>query len=502
MAHVQGRSRNMNQPNILFIVVDALRSRNLGCYGYSKRTSPVIDKLATEGLLFENAFSCTTTTYPSLTSIFSGKYPLSHGITKLSSRLSQADIEKLDESHTTFLPEILRSKGYVTLSVDWLGRWLKRGYDWYSGIPNRRKIDLGSLVNSMKSILTLNTLRRDELMSGLGSIFQLIQLQRMNGEAVTDHAIDLIKQVHGRKFFLFVHYWDTHNPYNPPKQFLEMHTDSKYENSDKIETVLAGLDPRHSWSLTHRLAPGVKTVKDILVRYDGAISYVDHELGRMIEALNDFGILDDTLIILTADHGESLDEHEIYWTHHGLYDVTVHVPLIFRYPNFPDHEKVQALVQHVDLVPTILDVLDIDERNLALDGNSLAPLVFDKKETELRTAVYLEEADVEEKRAIRTNRYKYIKASSPEGAVCKECNRIHGGIEEFYDLKEDPEEKRNSVEENLQKADRLKRKLSEWEELCKYGQEKGENIAKRVRPSSKEEIAIERRLRDLGYFDE
>lgn len=492
----------MNQPNILFIVVDAVRAKNLGCYGYSRRTSPFIDGLAAEGLQFENAFSCTTTTFPSLTSIFSGRYPSSHGITKLRTRLSQTDVQKLSESCTVFLPEILREKGYVTLGVDWLGRWLKRGYDWYSGIPKRKTIDLRSTFGSLKSILTTESIRTREFVSRLGSISQLIDVQRMKGDLVTDEAIRLIRKVHKRKFFLFVHYWDTHHPYNPPSKFHELFIDSKYEDDEKIEAILKRFGPGCISHLKQRLVPGVKTSKDVLVRYDGAIAYVDYQLSRLLDALNDSGITDDTLVILTADHGESLGEHGIYWTHHGLYDVTVHVPLILRYPNLLKPERVRTLVQHVDIVPTILDILGIGKENLGLDGKSFGPLIFDKEEKELRTAVYLEEADLEEKRAIRTNRYKYIRASSPKGAICKECNRIHGGVEEFYDLKEDSAENRNSLEENLQKANSLKKGLSEWEELCRYGQERGNSMAERARSSSREEAAIERRLRDLGYFDE
>ena len=116
------------------IVSDTLRKDHIGCYGNEKIITPFLDQFARECILFENAYSCATTTYPSLTSIFSGKYPLSHGIIKHNRSLSSTDIDALNNSGTIFLPEILKHQGYTTLAVDWLGRWLKRGYDYYSGI--------------------------------------------------------------------------------------------------------------------------------------------------------------------------------------------------------------------------------------------------------------------------------------------------------------------------------------------------------------------------------
>lgn len=119
-------------PNILFIIIDALRVKNLSCYGYEKEVSPNIDDLATQGILFADVYSCINTTDPSLTTIFSGRYPLSHGILGHGARVTVEEINQFNSFGIQLLPEILKSHGYTTLAVDWLGRWHKRGYDYYS----------------------------------------------------------------------------------------------------------------------------------------------------------------------------------------------------------------------------------------------------------------------------------------------------------------------------------------------------------------------------------
>lgn len=479
------------KPNILFIVIDALRAKNLGCYGYSKPTSPNIDKLAKEGVMFEKAFSCATTTYPSLTTIFSGKYPLSHGIIRLEEgKKLYRSARRLDEATTVFLPEILKLEDYTTMAVDWLGRWLKRGYDYYSGILGPKQLMLLSLIRK----LTIRSFHANFMLK-----FQnFLQRHKINAEVVTEEARALIKKNREKKFFLFVHYWDTHVPYNPPSHYVEKFIDSDYGNNQSIEEVLGQLKPKSRWYLRKRVMNEVKTISEVLARYDGAIAYVDCEILKLIEALENYGILDETFIVLTSDHGESLTEHRIYFTHHGLYDVTTHVPLIFRYSGFPRNRKVTGLVQHTDIVPTIQDVLGIRNKDSSLDGKDVTPLICNETD-QVRTVTFLEEAVTEHKRALRTNEYKYICALSEKDAICNECGYIHGGVQELYDLNKDPEETENIVEENSDEATKLRERL---DELVKLLQSKRRRQTKKVpwEYSADEEKMIEKRLRDLGYL--
>jgi len=214
-------------------------------------------------------------------------------------------------------------------------------------------------------------------------------------------------------------------------------------------------------SLGVKLLWGTKTVSEQISEYDGAIRYVDNEIARLVQALKKHGIADQTLLIITSDHGESLSEHQIYFDHHGLYEVSIHVPLIIRYPEvLPCDKTVEGFVQHVDLVPTILDLLDINYSREDFDGESLMPLICEGKE--LRSSVYVEEAYAQRKRGVRTQKYEYIKALSEEEAICRLCNRIHGGVEELYDLESDPEQNHNLVEDRPETAKAMQSLLSEW----------------------------------------
>jgi arylsulfatase len=477
------------RPNILFIVVDALRARNLGCYGYSKSTSPNIDNLAREGALFQSAYSCATTTHPSFTSIFSGRYPLSHGIMKHERMLTPKDVKTLDDSGTVLLPEVLKSNGYKTLAIDWLGRWHRRGYDYYSGTLSRQRLRLYWLLGRVIKLERLSTYIAHR---------KLID----HGGVVTNRAVETLRKFHGERFFLLLHYWDTHIPYNPPKRYVKQFIDSDYGKNQSLQEICSQFDTKHAPYMRHRIFGTAKDTNEVQARYDGAIAFVDYQIKRLIETLERYGILDETLIIITSDHGESLTEHEIYFGHHGLYDVTIHVPLIFRWPEFAQKRKIQSFIQHVDIVPTLYDLLGIKAKT-PLDGRSLVPLV-DEEIRELRSSVYVEEADAERKVAIRTCDYKYIRALSEKDAVCNWCGKVHGGPEELYDLNEDPEENQNLVKERVTEAQALKEELGKLENSLstnkgkKQVEERGEKPVDRS--SDEEEKLIAERLKNLGYF--
>ncbi len=195
-------------PNIVFIVIDACRPDNLGCYGYSKNTSPNIDKIAGDGILFENAFSSVCVTDSSLTTMFSGRYPLTHGILAHGLDVTDRQIQDLGQSGTVFLPEILRGKGYTTLSVDWLGRWHTRGYDFYSGINQK-----GVQKTPSKKIFFRNLLKPffdkipGKIKFHLEGIVRKLPGGTHNARDTTDISIELIKENMSKKFFIFLKFW-------------------------------------------------------------------------------------------------------------------------------------------------------------------------------------------------------------------------------------------------------------------------------------------------------
>lgn len=483
-------------PNILLIVIDALRARNLGCYSAEDNLSPNIDRLAEGGILFENTFSCWNTTDQSLTSILTGRYPRTHGITHHGDKIPPGDLETFQKLNIQLLSEILRQNRYRTFAVDWMGRWFKRGFDYYGYTPKRNffqkmmyglftlpYLHIKYMVSGVSIVKIYNKTRNTSPRTDwktLKEVFQtfrfLFELARIHDSGfVTGLAKELIHQTKGDKFFLFIHYWDTHPPYNCPR---------KYRPHKKIRDSL-----------------------DLLsAKYQGAVNYVDRNLGKLLRFLKNRKLLDNTLIILTSDHGESLTEHDIFFDHHGLYDMTTHVPLILFFPrHFPYPKSIKALVQHVDLVPTLCDLMGLESEGKAWDGTSLLPLIAGDKE-DIHDHALIEESYAERKIALRTKEFKYIYAPDGEGK-CKYCQKVHGGAEELYSLMDDPEEKENRIKKDPFQAEKMRQKLADVIDALdsKRQGELKQHQAPKTPPQpfadAKEEEKIRKKFKSLGYID-
>lgn len=441
----------MKLPNVIFIVIDALRANNLGCYGYNKNTSPFIDKISEEALLFKNAFSTTNVTDASLTSIFSGFYPKSHGIINHAEKVTKQEINTFQQSEIQLLPEILKSFGYNTLAIDWLGKWHRKGYDYYSGFEEE------GLIKQRNKIFKKCPAAIQTIISNVYRTFILNDSKKAT--LTTNQALKAFELDRNKPFFMFIHYWDVHTPYTPPKHFLNKLYKNTSEGKNDFSEIINSLGNEKWRNYIKKCFGKSKSSKAIIANYDASIRYVDNEIERIVHFLEQKGIYDDTLIIITSDHGESLTEHGIYFDHHGLYDVNTHVPLIMRYPPlFPEKKQIQDLVQHIDLVPTILEILNINVDE-DFDGKSLLPLISHPK-TDHRSVIFTEESYVQRKRAIRTKDYKYICALSEEKAMCRYCERIHGGLKELYDLNLDPDETENIIESKQEIADKFDQSIN------------------------------------------
>ena len=464
----------MEIKNIILIVTDAVRARNLSCYGCARRTSPNIDALAKKGVLFENAYACSNNSDSSLLTIFSGKFPRRHGIVTHGSRIMNKDLEKLPCN--IFLPQILKKHGYSTLAISSMmllsrpiTRLHRRGYDFCYGTYGSNQPPIFKILRTGWKLF--RQLKSNKFISPMINRSQKIKEIKnklgidIDAEAVTNAAINLIEKHQNEKFFLFIHYEDTHGPYRAPESLTSQFYDRTRKNNEDDRILKEAID-----QFDNKRKPTLGPVKEwleaapnlsyILALYDGAIAFIDHEIGRLMEAVGNYGILDNTLIVLTSDHGESHTEHGIYFDSHGLYDVSIQVPLIFKFSNFYQNKRIRNLVQHVDLTPTIMDILQVKMPKV-LDGKSLIPQIENEKE-QLHSAVYAEEGCTEWKVAIRTDRHKYIYAPSEAGATCRKCNRVHGGSEELYDLKYDPEETQNIAQKQLEMAAALKKRLLKW----------------------------------------
>ena len=377
-------------PNILLITVDALRPDHLGCYGYKKNTSPNIDKLAREGVMFTQAISQASWTWPSIHSLSTATYPSTHGVHFWDQNL-------LDSFST--LPQMLRKKGYSTGFISAHGSLSKfnRGFDFFVDISSAK------------------------------------------ADGITKKAILWIEKNKKNPFFLWLHYMDTH---------------SKSYCSIPIEE-------RSVRDLSK------KDIEEGYLRYDMAINYVDAQFKLLLERLKDLGMYRNTLIILTADHGEAMGEHSYYFLHGGtLWDSLIKVPLILSYPTrFKESKIINQQVQFIDIVPTILEMLKIKIPGY-MEGKSFLSLIQGLKAQIMRYAFSEVRENIEDEFGnpyTSTGEWSYTKFSI-RGNDYKLMRTLdsHGERYQLYNLKTDPQELNNLVEIEKEQFEFLKAKLEEW----------------------------------------
>jgi choline-sulfatase len=341
--------------NLLLVTIDTLRADRLGCYGYSRGETPNLDELARRGTLLENAITPTPLTAPSHASMFTGLYPNAHKVRDTGGFILHAPQQTL--------AEILRRQGrdtaaFVGSSV------LKRQFGFNAGFAvyddEMPKPDPGKMAGEYA--------------------------ERRAG-AVVDRAISWLGSQSGKPFFLWVHVFDPHSPYDPPAPFRE-----KYRG---------------------RL-------------YDGEVAYTDQQLGRLFAAVGAKAPAGNTLIAVLSDHGESLGEHGEYTHGVFLYDSTLRIVFLVRGPGVPAGLRVKAQVRTIDLLPTLLELMG-GRAPGGVQGTSLAPTFTGKP---VASWSYLETLYPKinlgwaELRGVRTDLWKYIQAPKPE----------------LYDLVNDPGE--------------------------------------------------------------
>jgi len=395
-------------PNIVLIGVDTLRADHLKCYGYGRETSPEIDALAKEGVLFLECISHIPTTTPSFASILTSKRPISHGV--LGNNFKGY---RLDNWHMT-LAELLKNRGYNTAAF--VSGWtLKRNANLTQGFDVYDDAFKGE--------------RQAELVNR--EVFRWLEKHR-NG-----------------KFFLFVHYFDPHSKYDPPPPYNSCFAyTTKPHDISKIDRHL-----RHG---------NISDPSFYIAKYDGEIKYTDYHIGQLLKKISELDPERKTLIVFTADHGETLVERQVWFNHgHFVYDEQIHVPLLLWYPGIFGHKKIDALVRLIDVLPTILDVLGINFSE-HLEGRSLLPLI--KGDTGGSDFVYCETTDGYPKQikgrikgvngkqfAIRSKEWKLIRTPKTTGIYY-----------ELYNLDHDPEELHNLIGENLAIENQLRAKLFQF----------------------------------------
>lgn len=478
------------KPNIIFVSIDTLRANHMGSYGYWRDTSPHLDALGKENILFESTYAPSSLTAPSHASMFTSLYPLSHGV------LRNGEMDSFSQDIVT-LADVLKSHGYKTAGFSGGGnvseiQGFSRGFDQWS--------EIRTLVPHLP------------------------------------HVMEWLSENSEESFFLFFHFFDVHGPYEIRKDFLEMYRDIGYvdELIAHVEHIWEkgnSLDiPYEQLSIQNKIDLGIlKKIKslstkhaksylpqmakdeDILLlewektsdferqrqmlidSYDAGIKYTDHHLDQFFSFLKEEGLWDSTLLIVTSDHGEEFMEHQILGHGKSLYETLVHVPLIVKMPaSFGGiTRRVSGLTELIDIMPTVLDILDI-RLGGQMQGESLVPLIKGKKK-DGKEIVFasLSNEDLEAKKSVRTKRWRYMI-----------FDKDFSDKDEFFDVLSDPLEQTNLIRENNDNMETLKSELLKHMRECtnlyneKYFQNR-KSIEDYPKQLKEKRLKV---LRSLGYI--
>jgi arylsulfatase A-like enzyme len=285
--------RSSGQDNVVLIIVDTLRPDRLGCYGFPLGTSPNIDKLSQEGVRFSKVATCAPVTLPSVSAILTSTYPVFNNV-RYNGRFF------LNDSSTT-LAEVLKQHGYTTAA-------------FVGGFPLDSRFKVNQGFDSYDSDFSSSVKKKKRKWIGN----EVEGFERTAAE-VNERVFPWLDANKDKKFFLMVHYFDPHWPYEPPAPY-----DQRFQSP-----------------------------------YNGEVAYTDEHVGRLLEKLESLGLKDKTLIVLTGDHGEGLGAHKELTHGQFLFDTTVLVPLIMHHPRLPRGKQVDGMVKTLDIMPTILDFVDL-----------------------------------------------------------------------------------------------------------------------------------------------
>ena len=416
-------------PNVILISIDTLRADHLACYGYKQPTSPSMDKLASGGLLFEDVSSPSPWTLPAHVSLLTGLYPNRHGV----------------KTHLTLMPmqllvlaEVLKDHGFTTAAIV-NSHYVSQRYGFERGFNE--------------------------------FIYVPEQLSNPAPSQVERKALKWLSTTHKQPFFLFLHYYDVHSDYCALPEYSEKFVRPYSGPVDGSTAQLINFR-EEKFTLSQR---DVQHLTDL---YDASILQMDDGIARLLLFLEKKDLLDDTVIILTSDHGEEFLEHGGVLHGRTQYQELMHVPLIIRGPGLPAGRRIKQIASLADLMPTVLAMLHISVPP-GLDGIDLTPLWQGSGELPLRFV--FGEADhnnVENdiKRAVRHPRYKlhYDRLTKKS---------------QLYDLIEDPNEGNDVADIHPAMAGLLMQRLMEFMSIERSG--------KRLPSLSPQEIE---KLRSLGYL--
>jgi arylsulfatase A-like enzyme len=473
--------------NILLVVLDTARARNITPYGYERDTTPNLSRLADDGIVYENTVSPSPWSLPSHASLFTGRYPSAHGA---------------HEQHTYFdgncetLAEYLSKRGYDTLGISsnsWVGPEFGMNAGFEKFIPAWKLFDttIGSNRVSDFSLLDrfVHYLRQGELLTSVANIAYRKFYYREYDYGATRTNYEIKQRICDLEdpFFVFLNYFEPHLEYGPPK-FTERYVDAEPESVNQ-----------NAWKYTF----GVESMADedfevLEALYDAELRYVDHMFGKVIDHLKKNDLYEDMMVVVTSDHGENIGDHGFMDHQYCLYNTLLHVPLIVKYPNGIeiDGDKNESMTSLLDVFPTIQYLLG-DTNGEQLDGCPLPPLVDPSGDRYLMSeylAPYPSPESVSENypEADRALLEKYDRSITAIQSRNEKYIHYGDGSTEFFRLSNGLDEREGNTEELTEE---VKRQFESKIEKLKGNRDESSG-SDTPEPSE----SIKRNLEDLGYL--
>lgn len=460
-------------PNIILVSIDNLGAPHMGCYGYERNTTPFLDGLAREGVLFENLIAQETWTLPSHASLLSSRYVGAHGMWQIRS--------KMPGENLVLLQEVLKEAGYRTAAFTtciYLSATygFERGFDHFSS-------------------------------------------SRLQAEELNVEILDYLEDLPCGPFFLFLHYYDVHAPFVEDNPYGDNFEGRGHEEAKRImrkmksfigrkvadltaeetewaeeffsiagmdemlhdeqvrESVITKSNIRH-WAMKAIMEMGEENVGHIKAAYDNGIAYMDKHLSDLFGEMRKFSWYGDTVFAVTSDHGEAFNQHPGVVGHGGLpFNELVHVPLLMTGPALPGNQRVASLAASVDVAPTLLDLADVAAPR-GFQGHSLMPLV--RGEAAKSRPVFAGSRDAQ-RMSLQEERWKLILDMRKKATMLFDLQSPEGEMKEISGL-------------NPEIAARLEKELVQGEEV---NQSAGAGIA---RDEVELDDEAKARLRELGYL--
>lgn len=432
--------KKSTRPNVILITLDTVRSDHLGLYGYPKRTSPYLDTLAEQSVVFDEVNSVSSWTLPAHASLFTGKYIYQH---------QAHETHQMLEPDQETLAEIFHKEGYRTAGFI-AGPYCKGKYGLSQGFQvYHDRLDFFEYRH------TYDTLSMRRFLDFFSNSLRALVLQN-DGERTAPELnrsiFRWINRVEDEPFFLFLNYFDAHDPYTLGEEYRHLFTNEKRDDEAINEMIRS-----YYFDASGRFR--VRNIDDslreyLLALYDSEIAYLDGHLRTFMKTLEERGHLDNTIVIITSDHGEEFFEHGGVMHKQTLYQEVLRVPLLIYYPKMLQPSRVSHRVSLVDIFPTLLDLVELPEQQ-GIDGVSLLPLITEQeipKRNYVLSQRYARAEHGESRQdALTGQEWKFIQ-------VNPERERIPTAL---FNLKVDPQEQDNQIQELSEQREEMKLHLQE-----------------------------------------